>query len=79
MVYDNVVEAVKSRTSQLEVTHHLLHSAMDVLNKASQDGPDFKLKTSIEIRPLMSYLRESNEETYQKTAQDFMTHFADRE
>ncbi|EDR07594.1 uncharacterized protein LACBIDRAFT_388237 [Laccaria bicolor S238N-H82] len=76
-VYDSVIDALEKKqpTLTLDNKNRLLHTTMQLLKKSPRNKPDFKLRTSHDIRPLLSdLLADTN---YQQTACEFVTVFTD--
>ena len=59
-----------------EVQNRLLGFSMEIFRK---ENARLKLRPSVEIRSLVSSLLESDNKEYQKTAREFLVHFANRE
>lgn len=76
-VYDKVIEALTRLSTQLDVKHGILCSALDILSKSSRDDTHLKLRLSSEIRGLVSDLW--SDENYKKVAQEFVRSFTGRE
>jgi hypothetical protein len=79
-VYEAVVDTMTTESStstKLDVKHHLLYSASDILRKSSRDDVQLKLRRSLDVHNLLSDLWDN--ENYQRTAQEFVKRFTDRE
>jgi len=75
-LYYRVINELKKAALKPDIMFRLLDNTVDILGGVHQDN--LKLSPSIEIRPLVSELRHSNETRYQETAQKFVEQFADR-
>jgi hypothetical protein len=84
-VYDKVIEAVTAgkdtkpdaKPLTPDIKHRVLQSAVDVLGKSSRGDTQLKARRSLDILVLLSDLWDN--ENYQKTAQEFVKRFTDRE
>ena len=74
-VYDEVIDRLKKLALEPEITFQLLHYTVDILGG---HRADLKLSLSIEICPLVAFLRRSNENRYREIAQQFVELFTDR-
>ena len=74
-MYGQVIDELKKHALEPEITFQLLHNTVDILGG---HGANLKLSPSIEIWPLVADLRQSNEQRYQETAQQFVEQFTDR-
>ena len=74
-MYDEVIDELKKPALEREITFQLLHNTVDILGG---HRANLKLSLSIEICPLVAFLRRSNEKRYQETAQQFVEQFTDR-
>jgi len=62
--------------TDVKVQHRLLDFSMEIFRK---ENARLKLRPSVEIRSLLSNLLKGANKEYQKTAREFLVHFADRE
>ena len=74
-VYDEVIHWLKEPALEPEIMFQLLGKMVDILGG---HRANLKLSPSIEICPLVAFLRRSNEKRYQETAQQFVEQFTDR-
>jgi len=78
-IYDKMVEVLRfTRVPDIEAHHRLLEFSIKIFRKDSQDKVQLKLMRSVVVRPPLSKLLESNNKEFQKTAREFLMHFADR-
>jgi hypothetical protein len=80
LVYEAVVDTMTTESStstKLDVKHHVLYSASDILRKSSRDDVQLKLRRSLDVHNLLSDLWDN--ENYQRTAREFVKRFTDRE
>ncbi|KIJ92060.1 hypothetical protein K443DRAFT_651969, partial [Laccaria amethystina LaAM-08-1] len=75
-LYNNVIEALQKPEITLDKKGRLLRITMQLLKKGPGNDPDFKLRPSDEIRPLLSDFFVADE-GYQRTACEFVTTFTD--
>ena len=76
VVYNNVVDALIKKELTLGNKKLLLHTTMKLLKRSPGHKPDFKLRSSYDIRPLLSDLFDANTD-YQRTACEFVTLYTD--
>lgn len=75
VLYDKVIQFLNTE-NDLRVKYELLRLAMDV--QAPRRHSKLKLSRSTQIRPFISKLLDSSNNSYRKTAQEFIMRFSDR-
>ena len=75
-MYDEVIDELKKPALEPEITFQLLDNTLNILGRVHR--ANLQLSLSIEICPLITDLRHSNEKRYQETPQQFVGHFTDR-
>ena len=73
-MYDRVIDKLKKVTLKPEIMFELLNNTVDILGS---HRANLKLSPLIEICPLLTDLRHSNEKHYQKAAQQFVEQLTD--
>ena len=74
-MYDQVIDELKKPALEPDATFQILHNTVDILGG---HRAKLKLSLSIEICPLVAFLRRSDETRYREIAQQFVELFTDR-
>ena len=74
-MYDHAIDKLKKPALEPQIAFQLLHSTVDILGG---HPANLKLSPSIEICPLVAFLRRSNEKRYRGIAQQFVELFTYR-
>jgi hypothetical protein len=74
-VYDGVMSVLRRKNLEPELKYRLLKSAVDIIGKHPRDGTSLKLGDYMEVRALVSDVRQSN----QKLVQQFLGQFTNCE